>query len=157
MLLVVGLVLIIGSLQVRGDSITPNEEKPPPVIYILPNDISPSRYNVFINVTKTLTNATEPQSFEGVVTIFAMTKIKLKTVTLHAANMTDLKISAQHNGKELYKTNSETLHPANESLTFDLIREIDANLLLTIIINYTALLHTDMHGFYVSSYTEGQT
>lgn len=153
MLLVLGLVLIIGSLQIHGGPM----EEAPPVNYFLPDDITPVAYTVNINVTQSLTNGTNgPQSFEGEVTIIAITKISLRTITLHAANMTNVKISVKNRLKEIYKKDSEKFNTVTETLSIDLINTISANEDLTINIKYTALLHTDMHGFYVSSYMEGK-
>ncbi|GJQ73767.1 hypothetical protein Trydic_g18708 [Trypoxylus dichotomus] len=124
------------------------EDKPN---YRLPRNVMPNRYNIELTLDP---DFYETKSFLGTVSIEVTVIENTKTITLNSANIS-------------YSTITATLDSGNDTFTLQLEEQQNytrivltaasdltagSNYTLTFE-NYTAKLHEDMAGFYLSSYT----
>lgn len=127
--------------------------------YLLPNnEVIPEDYNITIDVTKSFSNS-PPKKFDGIVEITASTTKSIKSITLHAVSMNLTKpVLIEYVDltppTAIQKVNY-TMDEAKQFLKLD-VGQIDANRKIKITMFYEGKLYDDdMHGFYVSKYTEG--
>ncbi|GLV41002.1 uncharacterized protein CBL_04526 [Carabus blaptoides fortunei] len=115
--------------------------------YRLSGEIVPSEYDIYIDVSQTLTKK-EPWEFQGSVTINAKSTSdkEIKEIILHASdmNITAIKVN-----------NADATHKIDEThefLKITLAKAIAAQENVKIIIQYKGYLQDNMYGFYISSY-----
>lgn len=130
------------------------------VNYRLNDDIEPINYKI------TLTPHLENKTFDGMVDIDLKTmKTGVTEIVLHKK---DLNITQQQFITKATSANhfaipsvlsiiGNRVDPITEKYTIILTTALEPNQTYTLTFDYTGKLRTDMHGFYLSSYLEGNT
>lgn len=129
------------------------------VNYRLNDDIEPINYKI------TLTPHLENKTFDGMVDIDLKTmKTGVTEIVLHKK---DLDITRQQlitkptianfYAPSVLSIIGNQVDPITEKYTIILTTALEPNQTYTLTFDYTGKLRTDMHGFYLSSYLEGNT
>lgn len=133
--------------------------------YRLNTDIEPTEYT--IDLTPYFDNETgnEPFTFDGTVVItLKATKSNVTTITLHKdeLNITETILSTRAKIQPSYPWNvlkiaikNTTYNDTTKKYSLELDEALDQNQLYELTFKYKGKLRTDMHGFYRSSYKEG--
>lgn len=129
------------------------------VNYRLNDDIEPINYKV------TLTPHLENKTFDGMVDIDLKTmKTGVTDIVMHKKdlNITRQQLITKPTIANLFAPSALSIignevDPITEKYTIKLTTALEPNQTYTLTFDFTGKLRTDMHGFYLSSYLEGNT
>lgn len=131
--------------------------------YRLNTDIKPINYDIILTpYFEEAPTGKEPFTFDGYVSIMLQpTKSNVDTITLHLDDLVIAKqsLSYKFSWWPMLQMNvpikDQRYVNKTQKYTIDLSKPLDVTKTYNLLFEYTGKLRTDMHGFYRSSYKEG--